>query len=160
MTVGGVNIELPPRAYVIKASMLGLRIPLDPVGVWDFIWNGPETTVVDQCTVAFMTIEKESQFGPVWILGMPFMRYYYTVFERSTKKIHVAKTGPYCEVPYYGAHVLANTSGVKGAGSHVALGVGSGVEYTPSDFAPTWVDLKAARLPRWATSNGTKEMTI
>jgi len=160
LTVGGVPIELPPRAYVIKASMLGLRIPLDPKGVWDFIWNGPATTIVDQCTVAFMTIEKNSQFGPVWILGMPFMRYYYTVFERSTKKIHVAKTGPYCQVPYNGPHVLANTTGMQGVGSHVAVNTGSDAQYTKSDFMPTWVDLKAARIPGWATKNDTTDFTL
>jgi len=154
LTVGGVQIELPPRAYVIKASMLGLRIPLDPVGVWDFIWNGPQTTIVDQCTVAFMTIEKDSQFGPVWILGMPFMRYYYTVFERSTKQIHVAKAGPYCQVPYSGPHVLVNTTGLQGAT------VASDTQYTKADFVPTWVDLKAARIPKWATRNDTKELTL
>jgi len=161
MTVGGVNIELPPRAYVIKASMLGLRVPLDPVGVWDFIWNGPDTTIVDQCTVAFMTIEKESQFGPVWILGMPFMRYYYTVFERSTKQIHVAKAGPYCEVPYNGPHVLVNTSGIAVfANTSGSLGSGSATQYTPADFVPTLVDLKSARIPRWATSKDTKELML
>jgi len=154
LTVGGVPIELPPRAYVIKASMLGLRIPLDPVGVWDFIWNGPTTTVGDQCTVAFMTIEKQSQFGPVWILGMPFMRYYYTVFERSTKKIHVAKASPYCQVPYNGPHVFANTSGIKGAHSLM------NTQYESADYLPTWVDLKAVRIPRWATEKGTKELRL
>jgi len=159
LNVGGVPIELPPRAYVIKASMLGLRIPLDPAGTWDFIWNGPTTTIVEQCTVAFMTIDKGSQFGPVWILGMPFMRYYYTVFERSTKKIHVSKTSPYCEVPYNGPHVLLNTSGVQGVSSHVAVDAAR-AQYTQADFLPTWVDLKAARLPRWATENGTKDFVM
>jgi len=160
LTLGGVPIELPPRAYVIKASMLGLRIPLDPVGVWDFIWNGPTTTVVDQCTVAFMTIDKGSQFGPVWILGMPFMRYYYTVFERSTKKIHVAKTSPHCEVPYHGPHVLLNTTGIPGVTSHIAVKDASKAQFAPEDFLPTWVDLKAAQIPRWATDPKTKELIV
>jgi hypothetical protein len=151
LTLGGVQIELPPRAYVIKASMLGLRIPMDPTGVWDFIWNGPKTAVVDQCTVAFMTMDKQSQFGPVWILGMPFMRYYYTIFERSTKQIHVAKTGPYCQVPYAGPHVFANTSNAQGFAHHHGL--------TATDFIPTTVDLKAARLPKWAT-DGRKDYNI
>jgi hypothetical protein len=159
LTVGGVPIELPPRAYVIKASMLGLRIPLDPAGVWDFVWNGPDVTSVDQCTVAFMTIEKDTQFGPAWILGMPFMRYYYTIFERSTKKIHVARASPYCQVPYNGPHVLVNTSKMEGVGSHVAVSTDTDLE-TAVDFVPTWVDLKAARLPRWATSNASKELKI
>jgi hypothetical protein len=160
LTLGGVHLELPPRAYVIKASLLGLRIPLDPVGAWDFIWNGPTTTVVDQCTVAFMTIEKDSQFGPVWILGMPFMRYYYSIFQRSTKQIHVARASPYCQVPYGGPHVFTNISDAKGVGSHVALRGTSSAGYSNSDFLPTWVDLKAARLPKWARDNTTKELTI
>merc|ERR1719197_1351628 len=123
LTLGGIDIELPPHAYVIKASMLGLRVPLDPVGVWDFIWNGPQTTIVDQCTVAFMNIDKSSQFGPVWILGMPFMRYYYTVFERSSPpKIHVAHASPQCQVPFHGPHVLANTSGIPGSTSQLLTG--------------------------------------
>lgn len=160
MTLGGVAIELPPRAYVIKASMLGLRVPLDGAGIWDFVWNGPKTTVVDQCTVAFMTIEKDSQFGPVWIIGMPFLRYYYSVFERSTKKIHIAKTGPYCQVPYTGPHVLANTTGMQAASSHAGGHLAAGTQYTAADFTPTWVDLKAVRLPKWATDNTTKDLQI
>jgi hypothetical protein len=158
LTLGGVNIELPPRAYVIKASLLGLRIPLDPVGVWDFIVNGPTTTVVDQCTVAFMTIEKDSQFGPVWILGMPFMRYYYSIFHRSSKQIYVAKASPTCQVPYGGPHVFANISNISDAKG--TLRGSSTTGYSKSDFLPTWVDLKAARLPKWARDNTTKELTI
>lgn len=133
-TVGGMNIELPPQAYVMKASLLGLKIPLDPLGVWDFVMNGPKIGVVDQCTTAFMNIDKATQFGPLWILGMPFMRYYYTIFDRrSPPKIHAAPAGPDCEMPHVDAPIFAN------------------VTRSVDIATPVSVDLRAARLPRWAS---------
>jgi hypothetical protein len=35
---------------------------------------------------AFMPIDKTSQFGPVFILGMPFLRYYKTTFVREREE--------------------------------------------------------------------------
>jgi len=133
-TVGGHTIHLPPQAYVMKASLLGLKIPVDPLGVWDFVWNGPKIGIVDQCTTAFMNIDKATQFGPLWILGMPFMRYYYTIFDRrSPPKIHVAPAGPDCKLPLVDAPIFANMT------------------ESATIATPLSVDLKAARLPRWAS---------
>lgn len=73
----GAEVILPPRAYIFKVADL----------------NGGF-----QCKGAFMRVDKESQFGEVFILGMPFLRYYYTVFDRANKQVHIARSTPDCKV--------------------------------------------------------------
>ena len=49
------------------------------------------------CIPGFMAIDMTSEkFGDVWILGMPFLRYYFTTFDRSgdTKMLRFAKAAP------------------------------------------------------------------
>ena len=38
-----------------------------------------------------------TQLGPVWILGMPFFRYYHTTFNRERQVMRFAKAGEDCE---------------------------------------------------------------
>mmetsp|Transcript_119071 Transcript_119071/g.231721 ORF Transcript_119071/g.231721 Transcript_119071/m.231721 type:complete len:97 (+) Transcript_119071:1-291(+) len=48
-----------------------------------------------------MQIDMTSQVGPVWILGMPFFRYYHTTFDRKDAVMRFARAGPGCEpLPY------------------------------------------------------------
>jgi len=46
---------------------------------------------------AFMQIDMMSQHGPVWILGMPFFRYYHTTFDRSKEEMKFSVASPTCE---------------------------------------------------------------
>merc|ERR1719174_1051605 len=86
-----------------------------------------------QCLPAFMTIDKESQLGPVWILGMPFLRYHYTVFDRHSKKLHIAPSTPACSPIQSAMAGFANISRLAGAaGLHGGVGAGM---FTASDFA-------------------------
>mmetsp|Transcript_100234 Transcript_100234/g.287976 ORF Transcript_100234/g.287976 Transcript_100234/m.287976 type:complete len:93 (-) Transcript_100234:200-478(-) len=49
-----------------------------------------------------MQIDMMSQHGPVWIMGMPFFRYYHTTFDRTTKEMLFARAGPDCQPrPYH-----------------------------------------------------------
>ena len=49
------------------------------------------------CMPAFMQIDMQSKHGPVWILGMPFFRYYHTTFDRAAKNMRFAIAAPACE---------------------------------------------------------------
>mmetsp|Transcript_26483 Transcript_26483/g.57493 ORF Transcript_26483/g.57493 Transcript_26483/m.57493 type:complete len:451 (-) Transcript_26483:324-1676(-) len=69
--VDGATLELPPMTYIVR--------------------------IAGYCQTAFMDMDSKSQFGPVWIFGMPFLRYYYTVFDRKDLKIHFARSTPTCE---------------------------------------------------------------
>ena len=39
----------------------------------------------------------KTQLGPVWILGMPFFRYYHTTFNRDRQVMRFAKAGEDCQ---------------------------------------------------------------
>ena len=42
---------------------------------------------VHRCSMYPLPNCQESQFGEVFILGMPFLRYYFTVFDRANKQV-------------------------------------------------------------------------
>lgn len=149
LSLGGVAVELPPKAYVMRVRKSSS-------------WYGePEM----ECRAAFMTINKHSELGPVWILGMPFLRYYHTVFDRSGKQIHIAPSTPDCQAP--GGQIFAASAGPGANGSvHLAVAnssgaarLGSGMRtraFAPADYAPAKLDVpefdvNATRLPSWAS---------
>mmetsp|Transcript_74920 Transcript_74920/g.243385 ORF Transcript_74920/g.243385 Transcript_74920/m.243385 type:complete len:427 (-) Transcript_74920:91-1371(-) len=105
----GAVVELPPMAYIIKIS--------------------------GYCHTAFMEMDSMSQFGPVWILGMPFLRYHYTVFDRKNMQIHFARSTPACEP-------ILDTPGVAGNSSFAAVGQGlySRRVFAPEDYEPMEAD--------------------
>jgi len=71
--------SLPPRAYVMKVT----NADIADTSIWDWVMGTPKIKIVNTCMPAFMPLDKHSQFGPVFILGMPFLRYYKTTFVRS-----------------------------------------------------------------------------
>merc|ERR1719213_1069918 len=94
LTMGdGKKFELPPNAYVmrIKGGVL------EAGSVWDILFFKPKVQKVDMCMPAFMQMDMPSEHGNLWILGMPFFRYYHTSFDRKTKAMHFAAAGPGCE---------------------------------------------------------------
>lgn len=96
--IDGKDFELPPQAYVMRVT--GATLEADDV--WDILFFKPKIKKLDMCMPAFMQIDMTSQHGPIWILGMPFFRYYHTTFDREEKAMHFAKAGPGCEpLPYY-----------------------------------------------------------
>jgi len=126
----GKLIRLPPAAYVMRQRHT--RWP----------------DMVYKCRAAFMSIDKESAHGPVWILGMPFLRYYYTVFDRAAKEIRVAPSTPACEVSNTMPSFF-NSTHLEGARGSATVG-----SFASPDYQPTEVDLNEARVPEWATSPG------
>lgn len=91
--IDGNPFELPPQAYVMRVT--GAELEADDL--WDVLFFKPKIRRVDMCMPAFMQIDMESKTGPVWILGMPFFRYYHTTFDRKEKALHFAHAGPNCE---------------------------------------------------------------
>jgi len=74
--LGGHELSLPPQAYV--GVMVGLaRNPLER-------FVSGRLPISCGYELAVMTEDAETQFGPLWILGMPFFREFYTTFDLGT----------------------------------------------------------------------------
>merc|ERR1719343_821472 len=93
-TIDGHIFELPPQAYVMRTT--GATLEADDI--WDILFFKPKMRKLDQCLPAFMQMDMMSQHGPVWILGMPFFRYYHTTFDRKKEEMRFARAGDGCEV--------------------------------------------------------------
>jgi len=143
----GSILELPPQAYVMKV------VPSQQNNsVWGRIFGSPARSTEPACVLAFMTIDKTSEFGPVWVLGMPFLRYYHTVFDRAAKKVHISPSSPTCELTSVSQPtVLVNTSALNG-GAAQATRVAAAA-YRKEDFEPMAVNLDAIRMPSWANAS-------
>lgn len=85
----GKEFLLPPTTWVLKVESEESQTHwFGPFKMKSK--NGAKRTV---CVPAFMEMNMKSQFGPVWILGMPFLREYAAKFDRPNKKLHLAQTG-------------------------------------------------------------------
>uniref|UniRef100_A0A7S1R9Z1 Peptidase A1 domain-containing protein n=1 Tax=Alexandrium catenella TaxID=2925 RepID=A0A7S1R9Z1_ALECA len=98
--IDGHPFELPPQAYVMRVT--GASLEADDI--WDILFFKPKLRKLDMCMPAFMQIDMMSQHGPVWILGMPFFRYYHTTFDRERKEMRFAEAGPNCTATPYRAN--------------------------------------------------------
>lgn len=124
----GKAFSMPPNAYVMRIN--GAVMEAD--SVWDVLFFKPKIRKLNMCMPAFMQLDMMSQFGPVWILGMPFFRYYHTSFDRKHKQMHFAKASPKCEPLPYKANVT----------SFLATETFSAADYEPLD-----VDIKSLIPP-------------
>jgi hypothetical protein len=93
--VDGHTITLPPQAYVMRVK------DKSESSIWDILFFKPKQKTADICMPAFMQLDMESKHGPVWILGMPFFRYYHVTFDRRNAQVHLAIAGPDCEPRAY-----------------------------------------------------------
>merc|ERR1719183_2523531 len=91
--IDGNDFELPPQAYVMRVT----GAIMEANDIWDVLFFKPSIRKLDMCMPAFMQIDMTSQHGPVWILGMPFFRYFHTTFDRTNRAMHFAVAGPECE---------------------------------------------------------------
>jgi hypothetical protein len=77
--LNGLNLNLPPQAYVGK---LEGDYGADIQKYMPHISFPSLSSVVDNnCELLIMSMDADSQFGPLWIIGMPFFRKYFTSFE-------------------------------------------------------------------------------
>jgi hypothetical protein len=91
--IDGNPLELPPQAYVMRVT----GAALEANDVWDILFFKPKIRKLNMCMPAFMQIDMQSDHGPVWILGMPFFRYYHTTFDRKNEVMRFSVAGPDCE---------------------------------------------------------------
>jgi hypothetical protein len=120
--LGGHKFVMPPSAYVLQ-----------------FRANPQEPR---KCLPAFTDFEMTSQHGSVWILGMPFLRHFYTVFDRAEPSIYIAAQGENCQPAATSSqNIFVNKTG-----------------FSLRSDEPTFADISEATLPSWAT--GAKSMEI
>jgi len=106
--LNGEDYTLPPSAYVMRVKG-GL---MEANSVWDILFFKPKVSKMNMCMPAFMQMDMEDQHGKMWIMGMPFFRYYHSSFNRKNKEMHFAAAGAGCEPkPFQLAH-LANRTGL------------------------------------------------
>lgn len=91
--IDGTEFTLPPQAYVMRIT----GALMEANDIWDILFFKPKIRKLDMCMPAFMQMDMMSGQGPVWILGMPFFRYYHTTFDRKNEQMHFAVAGPDCE---------------------------------------------------------------
>jgi len=127
-TLGDQHFELPPHAYVMRIQGAVMQAN----NIWDVLFFKPQLKKVNMCIPAFMQIDMNSQMGPVWIMGMPFFRYYHTSFDRTNKAMHFGSAGNKCELMPHAANKTAL----------LAMGVNRA-----EDFQPTDIDIDAIIPP-------------
>jgi hypothetical protein len=91
--IDGTEFTLPPQAYVMRIT----GALMEANDIWDILFFKPKIRKMDMCMPAFMQMDMMSKQGPIWILGMPFFRYYHTTFDRTHEAMHFAVAGPDCE---------------------------------------------------------------
>lgn len=72
--LGGQEFSLPPESYI------GNFMGAPPQTLWDLLFFKPKE-MQPSCVPLFITLDKKTQYGPMWILGLPFFRHYYTTFD-------------------------------------------------------------------------------
>eukprot|EP00439_Symbiodinium_sp_Y106_P044060 s2571_g5.t1 len=138
LNLDGHELELPPQAYVMR--VVGASVEAD--SIWDLLFFKPKIRKIDSCMPAFMEMDMKTQLGPVWILGMPFFRYYHTTFNRDRQVMRFAKAGEDCQPKSLRARDDGDKLFFAAAGA-------SDAAYRPLD-----VNLKSVLPPRFALRYG------
>mmetsp|Transcript_50920 Transcript_50920/g.111547 ORF Transcript_50920/g.111547 Transcript_50920/m.111547 type:complete len:415 (-) Transcript_50920:83-1327(-) len=134
LSMGDHMFALPPRAYVIKTQADGQ----------------------DTCQSGISNLDKTSRVGPVWVLGLPFLREYYTVFDRSAMQLRVATAGSGCNpTPYVNPSTSAGNYNMTLADPR-----GLTVNTTHTVDGPLSVDMRFATVPIWAQNNTEASLDI
>lgn len=141
LKLGDHEFVLPPKAYVMQIK--GTVLEAD--SVWDVLFFKPKLDKVNMCMPAFMQLEKISDYGPVWILGMPFLRYYYSTFNREEKSMYFARATDKCSP----AAFPPPAAGKKDGKSFMQDNYNAIMEFDDEPDTPMQVDLKSIMPPVW-----------
>lgn len=127
--LGGHQFSLPPDAYI------GQVVHHGKPGIEDLLHFHFRSHNYS-CTPLLMSIDVDSQIGPMWILGLPFFRKYYTTFSYDMTKTNKA-------VQKQLSMALANDECSPTEGNAL-LG------RSRAQMRPKRVELSQLRLPLWA----------
>jgi hypothetical protein len=99
--IDGNDFQLPPQAYVMRVT----GAIMEANEIWDILFFKPKIRKLDICMPAFRQMDMMSKNGPIWILGMPFFRFYHTTFDRKAKEMRFSVAGANCEsMPFKSNH--------------------------------------------------------
>lgn len=121
--------------------------------------------LVEACLPLFMEMDMTTALhGPVWILGMPFLRAYSATFNRETRQIGLAQLPLGSDVCTHcndapPAHPAAHVKAGHAAGHAIQTLLPSkdllGKKHTP--VKPSVMSFKNLMLPTWALRAGPTE---
>jgi len=159
LELDGYRLTLPPEAYVMRLS--GKFV--DDVSLVEQLYIKPQhLTVPDQCFYGFLTMNAHTDYGPLWVLGMPFFRHFHTTFDISsnsgTRRIWIAEASDACEpLPTPGNRSGSGDDKYEGIGVYPKVVVVQRQEPQMQDTlkgkspkrlrAPLAVDAKSLRRP-------------
>jgi hypothetical protein len=89
-SLGGHNFTLPPDAYIGQIVDRGKPSMRD---ILHFKFRSSRSS----CVPLFMNMDVASELGPMWILGLPFFRKYYTTFDFDTSTTPTQKRMSFIE---------------------------------------------------------------
>jgi hypothetical protein len=128
----GAEVSLPPKAYIFQV-------------------NGENGGQV--CKAAFFDMGS-SQYAESFVFGMPFMRYYVTVFDKVQKQMHFARVHEDCS-PAEKTAILTSSS-VSVASAEKSAGVSMAAGMTSRDYSePTTASLDDILIPAFARKAAT-----
>lgn len=112
--LGPERFVLPPAIYVLQLTFYSEK----PQSVWEAMFKPPELVEHTECVPGFMQMDKlTANYGPVWILGMPFLRYYHTTFQRDPKTVHIAFADASCQPTASAPSIFTRLPGQSHLGS-------------------------------------------
>lgn len=131
--IGGHRLHMRPETYIgevfedipeeLRQYASQLELPRKFVG----------------CELLLMTMDIETDLGPMWILGMPFFREYYTTFDlgpdfldSSGRSLYVARADAQCKVAQESDHQVMHAIG------------------STSLPSKRRIDMSQVRVPGWA----------
>ena len=151
--MGAHMLELPPQLYVAKLKDVEEE---QTVGWGMFKFPFKTGRLVEACLPLFMEMDMTTALhGPVWILGMPFLRAYSATFNRETRQIGLAQLPLGSDLCTH-CHDAPSTPSV-----HVKAGLAIQTLLPSKDplrkhppVKPSLMSLRWLLLPTWASRLG------
>lgn len=128
--LGAERFVIPPSIYVVKMEK--------------------EENGQAKCSPNFVEFNMQSKsHGPIWILGIPFLRQYYTVFQHNPKYLHFAHAKPNCQPDHSSKNHLAtafsnHTQRLRGKAGVLTLGRAA-IRFPK--WASDWLERNASSMP-------------
>lgn len=142
--LGGAEFTLPPESYIGRVQG---QVPtaLGEIFHLRHKLNNASHSQLGSCQPLLMAVESLTQHGPMWIMGLPFFRRYYTTFDSRTSLVRFGtiarkqfRNSIYIAQADEDCNPLSGTSLLGGAEQAREI---------------MTVDLTKVRYPTWATES-------